>query len=159
MLKSLVLQLASLSEGGEQEILSLYSSCNRGSRQPMDEEILTTLKAVIELPTDVYLILDALDECSRREELLEYIGEILGLKMGKLHFLATSRKELDIEEAFTDHLTSEQSMCIQSHLVDSDIRLYVGYRIRNDRRFKRWHNKPEIQELMEKSLMAKASGM
>jgi hypothetical protein len=159
MLKSLVWQLACQSTPGEEEILSLYSFCNRGNRQPMDEEFLKILKAIIELHTDVYLILDALDECNQRVELLELIEEILSWKVGKLHFLATSRKELDIEEAFKYYLTPRQSMCIQSHLVDSDIRSYVGHQIRRDRRFRRWQSKPEVQIEIEESLMRKASGM
>jgi hypothetical protein len=159
MLKSLVLQLACLSGPGEQELRALYSSCNQGTRQPMDEELLVTLKVMIELHTNIYLILDALDECSQREELLEVIEAILGWKIGKLHFLATSRKELDIEEAFKYYLTPRQFMCIQSHLVDSDIRSCVKHQIRRDRRFKRWQNKPEVQIEIEESLMRKASGM
>jgi hypothetical protein len=159
MLKSVVLQLAERSERGIQRILSVYSSCNEGSRQPVHEQLLGTLKDNIELYDDVYLILDALDECGHRQELLELIEKILGWKIGKLHFLATSRKEHDIEEAFMYHLTSTQSVCIQSHLVDSDIRSYVRRRIRNDTKFRRWQNKPEVLVMIEESLMDKASGM
>jgi hypothetical protein len=41
---------------------------------------------------ETFIILDALDECKERQELLEVIEEIAGWKIGKLHVLTTSRR-------------------------------------------------------------------
>jgi hypothetical protein len=78
----------------------------------------------------VYIIVDALDECSEREELLVLIEDIIDWKLTTLHTLATSRKEQDIEDCLSTLVSNE--IDIQSTLVDADIRVHVRERLRND---------------------------
>jgi hypothetical protein len=54
------------------------------------------LRDLIHRLTDVYVVLDALDECVERHEVLRDIRDIVGWRTGKLHLLVTSRRE-DIE--------------------------------------------------------------
>jgi hypothetical protein len=84
----------------------------------------------------VFIILDALDECKDREELVESIYEIIGWGLQMLHILATSRKEKEIEDGFD--LTDEQKINIQGDLIESDIRAYIYAMFQTNKKLKRW---------------------
>jgi hypothetical protein len=45
-----------------------------------------------------YIVLDALDECTDREDLLTFICDLTNSKIDGLRIMATSRRERDIEE-------------------------------------------------------------
>jgi hypothetical protein len=53
---------------------------------------------------ETFIILDALDECKGRQELLENIDEIGKWKTEKLHILCTSRREKDISYGGHDQI-------------------------------------------------------
>ncbi|SLM37407.1 P-loop containing nucleoside triphosphate hydrolase [Lasallia pustulata] len=53
----------------------------------------------------------------------------------------------------------DETICIQSSLVDADILTYVRGRLQNDRALKRWREKPQVQEEIETTLKEKANGM
>jgi hypothetical protein len=108
---------------------------------------------------ETFIILDALDECNDRMELLTNIEEMVGWNEEKLHMLATSRRERDIEERLEHILGEEERICIQSVLVNADIRAYVHDRLQTDRSLKRWHKIPEVQKEIETELANKANGM
>jgi hypothetical protein len=73
-----------------------------------------------------------------------------------LHILATSRREKDIEEWLEPLVNDQEKICIQSALVNDDIRTYVHEKLQTDRKLK-WSAK--VQEEIEKSLMDGAHGM
>jgi len=112
-----------------------------------------TLKSILGLFPKTYIILDALDECTDREELLVLIEEIN--RWGAVQILATSRKEKDIEEALHPLVTCQ--ICIQDAQIDNDIKLYIRHRLQNDSKLKKWPLK--VQREIEESLMAGANGM
>ena len=116
------------------------------------------LKQLVQSFGDTFIILDALDECKERQRLMPSLEEMAGWKISSLHMLFTSRKEKDIEESLSTILTEEQRICIQSAVVEDDIRNYVRTRIRTDRDLRKWQ-KPEVQTEIETVLMEKAGGM
>lgn len=75
----------------------------RGS-QPGWEELRDTLDDVLsKTPGEIFLVLDALDECperlgrNEREVLLSLLARLIESHKDKLHILATSRPEQDIQ--------------------------------------------------------------
>ena len=108
---------------------------------------------------EIYIILDALDDCSDRFGLLNIIGEIHSRKLGNLHFLVTNRKEEDIRGTFESFMCCGEEISTQSALVDKDIRACVQERLSKDRRLRRWQMRLEVQEKIENALMEKADGM
>lgn len=130
-----------------------------GERQPTSDTLLITLRQMIQEFDETFVILDALDECKERQNLLEDIDEIIAWKIGKLHILATSRRENDIIESLEPLLSDKNIICIQSELVTDDIRTYIHERLRTDRRLRRWQKKPEVQREIETTLMGKSHGM
>ena len=72
-----------------------------------------------------------------------------------LHLLATSRKENDITKSFELLVTSQ--LCIQSALVDADIRIYVLEKLSNDPGLRKWP--VDVQKEIESALTKGANGM
>ena len=159
MIRSLIVQLSSQSTRIPHTLESLYESSKNGERQPRYDLLLATLHQMMTYFEETYLVLDALDECLERQELLFCIDELTHWKDANLHILTTSRKEKDIEESIAPFCDECGKICIQSGLVNDDIRMYVHGRLNTDRGLKRWQDKPNIQLEIENTLMDRADGM
>lgn len=156
MIRSIVKQLHALSAEKDFSLESLFSSCNNGERQPQSEDLMQVLKALINEFQKTYIILDALDECSDRQELLESIKEIQDWRLSGLHMLVTSRRLPDIDDELGPMIDSRSKICIQSAAVDADIEIYVRHRLQ---KLKRWQNNVQAQKEIIETLKAKADGM
>ena len=155
LIRSLVVQLSMQSTNTPEALNMLYSRYQDGQHQPTIDDLATTLQHMLGGFHETFLVLDALDECTEREELLALIERIVGWKIGKLHILATSRREREIEETLQPLITCQ--ICIQSALVDADINLHVHETLQNDKKLKKWpvHVRMEI----EATLMDGVRGM
>jgi hypothetical protein len=122
-------------------------------------ELKATLSSILDSFESIYFILDALDECSldggERERLLTAIREIHGWSNKRIHMLATSRMEIDIEDELAPLLT-EPSICIDSALVDEDIKAHVRTQLTASR-FSNWPL--NIKKDVELELTTQANGM
>ena len=108
---------------------------------------------------DTYIILDALDECEDRHELLTNLEQIISWKNVNLHVLVTSRREIDIEEALTSFSSPRNRISIHGTPLNADIRAYVHERLQLDRKLKRRQKDLNMQREIEDTLMEKADGM
>ncbi|KAF7506336.1 hypothetical protein GJ744_011909 [Endocarpon pusillum] len=159
MIHSLIVQLYSQCTGTSKDLETLYSSCMNGERQPTCDKLLATLHQMMGSFKEIYLILDALDECSDRLALLVDIEEFNSWKDANLHILTTSRRERDIEEFLEPFNEDQGKISIQSTLVNDDIRAYVHDRLQTDRSLKRWQKELKVLQEIENALMEKANGM
>lgn len=78
--------------------------------------MLETMRSMIDTFEDVYLVIDALDECENREALLNVLDTINSWNSKPLHILFMSRKEIEIENAIRPVLTAHveiEPACIQ----------------------------------------------
>ena len=114
-----------------------------------------TLRSILNNFEHTYIILDALDECAERKELLDLIGDIVDWNLDIIHILVTSRKERDIEDYLQSRVTSQIN--IQSTLVKADIQVHVRERLQNDPSMKKWPL--EIRGEIEEELMEKGHRM
>ena len=138
----------------EPEVHQLYEQCEKGRRTPTVDEIAETIFTVLCNGRKMYLIVDALDECSERPLLLRVIAQILQLD-GDIHLLLTSRKEYDIQTTLLPSITVIVSM--EDGHVDSDIRMHVEQCLRNDPKLCQWDEK--IKDEIVKELVSGANGM
>ena len=159
MLRSLINQLAVRCTNQSNPLKSLYSSCGDGARQPKLYELKQTLQNLVQGFDDTFVILDALDEFKKREDLLDNIQQIIKWQPGGLRILVTSRREWDIRQTLDPLLNENQSIDIQSEVVDRDIRVYVREILQTAKGLSRWRNKPEVQDEIEKALTENANGM
>lgn len=102
-----------------------------------------------------YIILDALDECTDREDFITFIHELVYSQKKGLRIIITSRREKDIEEQLGS--IANYNVNIQSAIVDEDIRIYVRDRLATDSKLKKWPGK--VQEDIITVLTEKADGM
>jgi hypothetical protein len=117
----------------------------------------STLRLILDDFHHVYVVIDALDECTERNELLDWIDEIAQWKVGKLHLLATSRQERDIEK----RLQSLRLIPIplESEVVDLDIASYLDWMLRDDQGPQPWTRDTRIRDKIKFSLLQGAQGM
>ncbi len=161
MIRSLLKQICCRSHSAAQELDSLYSDCANGTQQPNLDQLLSVSQRVLDgiNDGDTFYIIDALDECKEREELLELLNRIHEQKHPKLHILVTSRQELDIERSLKSMTNDEARICIQSKLVQDDILAYIHDRLETDNSLERFKRQPKIQEEIKEALIEKADGM
>ena len=165
LLPSLLIQLSARSDPCCDILSQLHSLHDRGVRKPSDRAMIDCLKEMLTLEAQgpTYIIMDALDECpatstipSPREEVLEFVEEIVGLQLPNVHVCVTSRPERDIRTVlrhFTPHPVSLHDESGQQQ----DIADYVGAFVHSDRRMRRWRD--EDKDLVIKRLSEKADGM
>ncbi|KAI9810635.1 MAG: hypothetical protein M1826_003489 [Phylliscum demangeonii] len=105
--------------------------------------------------SQTYIIVDALDECSDWDGLLDVMQEIVEWKKTSLHLLVTSRKEKKIEERF--HALQPVLIPLQRSQIDGDIRLYVHRCLLTTAELKIWPAPVQLE--MEEALVNGAKGM
>lgn len=160
MLRSFIDQLARQSVSAFNVLEELYIACRSKERQPTLDELLMVLHDIVNRFRCTCLILDALDECNQFEERAQLIDILAELEIWHgVRLLTTSRPENDIKSAMESSAYSRTSICVESVLVQEDIRAYVHDRLRTDPSLKRWRNNPQVQERIEKVLTDKANGM
>jgi hypothetical protein len=105
LLLSLVSQLSTRSSPCCNILHRVYEAHDRGTRQPSDDTLKVCLKQMLSLlgVRPIFIVLDALDECPDtsglpppRSEVLQFVKELVDLRLSGLYICATSRPEVDI---------------------------------------------------------------
>jgi hypothetical protein len=164
LLSSLLVQFCDSSDSYSAILSDFYSEHNNGSRNPSDKALIQCLKRILKHPgqAPVYIIIDALDECSNtfgtptpREKVLGFVEELVDLGLGNLHICITSRPEADIITSLVPSSFNQISLDDESGQIQ-DIVTYVNSVISDDRRMKNW--RAEDKELAIEVLTKKADG-
>lgn len=159
MLRSLISQLLQRSVTIPKDVDVLFTACGNGQRQPSLRALLEVTPQVMQQFTHVYIVLDALDECTQRPELIDMLETVAGWQLDSVHLLMTSRKERDIESSFGGYVEEEDSICLQRDVVDKDIQQYVQQRLSDDKALAKWNKDATIRREIEAALMRGACGM
>ncbi|KAF1816610.1 hypothetical protein P152DRAFT_129840 [Eremomyces bilateralis CBS 781.70] len=130
---------------------TLLSSYEDGHRQPSCEALYKTFLQMILQVKEVWIVLDALDECNARtgspsEGLLSWMKDFQSSYRKNVHLLVTSRQERDIESIISKFARMDDIIPIQSDLITDDIRAYVRRRVTKGDGLKRWYSEPDIQK-------------
>ena len=167
LVRSLLTQLSARSDLRCDTLSRLYESHDRGTKQPSDDILTRCLKQMLSIPDQrqIYLIIDALDECpdssgipSPRERVLQLLKELVELNLSNLHICVTSRPEIDIREVL-DPLTSSTVSLQDQSGQKKDIVDYVRSVVYSDSEpiMKRWRT--EDKDLVINTLSERADGM
>ena len=154
-LRSFLVQLMSRTPKALVSLRQLIAAHDTGRSTPSRGSLLEALRQAVVDVGVVYLVLDALDECSNRSILLQGLEECRRWGLPSLHILATSRKETDIE----DHMMKlvARQVCLEESVVDSDIRSFVQGQIQEDSKLSIWPS--EVQAEIQRTLLQGANGM
>ncbi|MDI1486542.1 MAG: hypothetical protein OHK93_005773 [Ramalina farinacea] len=104
---------------------------------------------------DVYIVIDALDECEQNEEVLRWIEGLLEKKNDQLHVLVSSRQDyhfqLELERLASLMLKLDQQTFAK------DIETYIHERLSTDPRMKKWPS--DVRDDIKQSLVSNAGGL
>ena len=167
LVPSLLAQLSAQSDACCDILTRLYSGHGNGAQQPNDDAL---KRCLIEMLTvrdqgTIYLIMDALDECSDtsevpspRNRILQLLEELAELHIPNLRICATSRPEFDIRD-FLEPLTSRRVSLHDQSGQKQDIADYVRSVVysKSEPYMRRW--KKEDKEHVIETLSERADGM
>ena len=165
LLSSLLVQLCHQSDSYSDILSRFYSERANGSRHPSDDVLAGCLKDLLKHPghAPVYLIVDALDECSNtssipspRDEILNLIEELIKSEIPNLRICVTSRPEPDIKN-FLDPLVLQSISLHDESGQKRDIEEYIASVINTNPKNKKW--KAADKQLVIDALTRKAGGM
>jgi hypothetical protein len=167
LVSSLLTQLSSRSDFRCDILSRLYTDHDNGAQQPNDDILTQCLKEMLTLPDQrpIYLIFDALDECSNvsgiptpRKRVLQLVKELVDLHIPNLHTCVTSRPEVDIRDVL-EPLTSRRVSLHDQSGQKKDIEDYVRSVVCSNSEpiMRRW--KKEDKELVIETLSERADGM
>jgi hypothetical protein len=165
VIRSLISQLYHKRKDNQKLLDPLFSSCDDGRRQPSCESLCKVFLQMVNQTEEIYIVLDALDECRTRkgllsEGLLAWIQSLLDLQQRNIHLFVTSRPEHDIELVLRKLAQSDEDIVpIQSDLIKDDIRSYVHTRVKTGDGLKRWRSRTDVLDEIQRVLMEKAQGM
>ena len=164
LLSSLLSQLSAKSKACSEVLFELRSNHPAETGNPTTRALTDCLKDMLRLPGQgqIYIIVDGLDECpdppgtrSVREEVLELVTELVGLKFPNLHLCVASRPEPSIRR------TLEPLKPLQISLHDekgqkNDIVNYIKSVVHSDIWMRSWsyENKEQVIQV----LSARANG-
>ncbi|MCJ1437731.1 hypothetical protein MMC27_007118 [Xylographa pallens] len=158
-LSSLVGQICHQSGLVLEVLEELYEKCSNGNQKvaPCDLIKVMRIYATGGDPQDIYIVLDALDECPEgdlRDEVLKLITDLCSWSASKIHLIVTSRQESDIQEALIPLLTWP-AIPIQGARVRGDIEAYVDHQITTYLR----RLSTDLKEEIKDTLLQGANGM
>jgi len=162
LLSSALFQLCGQSDSYHELLSTFYSTHCHGAQAPSDNELARCLKDLLEVPgqAPVYLIIDALDECSNtpalsspREKALLLVEEIIGSKLPNLRVCITSRPEIGIRVVL-EPLTFRSISIHDERGQLEDIENYIKSTVK---KMRRWN--PEHKQLVIDALTRRADGM
>lgn len=106
------------------------------------------------------IVLDALDECTSRSELLQWMKTLSGSELKNVHLIATSRREEELEFGLSGLIDKENMIPLDNNCINDDISSYAKARLQGSTEFqKRWGLRPDVLEEVESVIGQKSGGM
>ncbi|KAJ6565903.1 hypothetical protein DFH09DRAFT_1034733 [Mycena vulgaris] len=125
MLSSIISQLAEQLLDAMSPLLVLYEKLGCGAHEPSIPELLACLKSLIMALSarPIFILIDALDESSKPEELEPVLCNLLQWAEGCVHVFVTSRPEDVVVKMLHPLTTSELDL---SSVIKGDISIYLA---------------------------------
>ena len=167
VLRSLLTQLSIRSDSYCDILFHVHQVHNNGPDKLSTKAMISCLKEMLALPDQgpIYIVLDALDECpnssgipSPREDVLDFLKDLVSLQLSDLHICVSSRPEIDIRAAL-DPLAFLPLSIHDQEGQKKDIENYIRYFVYSDSSttMKSWRD--QDKELVIDTLSEKADGM
>jgi hypothetical protein len=137
------------------EVDKLYKKSNHGQQQPGLDDLIKTLISLFQDANRTFLVMDALDECTERKDLLNTIRRIVEIHSVRVNVLVTSREEQKISEGLKEVILD--SIGLDCAGIDADIKHHISQCLGND---PDWQNDPSyIKQEIQDALVKGAQGM
>ncbi|EHK50318.1 hypothetical protein TRIATDRAFT_211690 [Trichoderma atroviride IMI 206040] len=145
MLHSLAFQLYASDLDSRKALDNLLASSDSAGRRPDTNELSECVRAIMRPHKKLVILLDALDECSERRELMQWMKELVQ-DITNVQVIATGRPEHDLQQELIPLLGKKNCLPLDKESVDKDIRSYIKARLEEGQEFKRWANFPHVLE-------------
>lgn len=116
---------------------------------------MTVVQELLKPLGEVYIVIDALDECEQAEEALRWIQELVRSKEGRLHLLISSRQNQIFRSVFESLATT--ILALHECTFEEDIKLYIREQLSTDPRMMKWPS--SVHKTIEESLIINAGGL
>jgi hypothetical protein len=156
ILRSILKNVVQRQENGlSDEVAQLFRKHNRRKTQPTLSEVSDVLQLEICDFSKIFIVLDALDECSTSENATEKLLAELQKLQPKLHLMVTSRPF-----AVTEMCVFDGYETLQVRAKDSDVEKFVQGRIEMDKTLRRHASEgSELGKVITETVVGKANGM
>ncbi|KAH9177215.1 hypothetical protein EDB89DRAFT_2090506, partial [Lactarius sanguifluus] len=159
---SLLVQLSAYSKPCSDIIYRLYLTHGKGVQQPSNGTLVKHLKEmlIVAVQHPIFIIMDALDGCpdygilTPREAVLNFVMDLVRLKIPNLHICVTSRLEFDIQAKLKPIAVNTISLHDENRRNIAD---YVSSVVSSDERVMKWRD--EDKKLVVEQLSERADGM
>ncbi|KAH7025222.1 ankyrin repeat-containing domain protein [Microdochium trichocladiopsis] len=126
LLRSLAYQLHQMSSEPSRIVDQAFELHGSGKRQPDLSALSQTIVAALTATPKAVLVLDALDECTTRRELLLWLRDtVKNLEGCDFKLIVTARPEPEFEREVPPVFGPENCVALDKTAVDADIRSYV----------------------------------
>lgn len=129
----------------------------KGLRTVGENDLIATFKDLLrEIRNPIYVVLDALDECTQVSGLMFLLRMFHLWQCDHLHLLVLSRQEKLIQDTFDPLKPLRIDL---SEAANQDIDIYIQNQLATSQRLLRWTRIPEIRRKVESTLSMGARGM
>lgn len=132
-------------------IISLYEEC------PSEPRLCETLKLVLRDVSAVFVVVDALDECVERSEMIDLLILLNAWGSANTHILVSSRQEPDIEEGLLRAQPYQIDMT--QEMIHHGTEHFIEKRISRSQRLSRWCEKAGASQKLRSTLLKGANGI
>lgn len=153
ILGSLVAQICSQTGASYDELEAAFDHSRHSNKRP-SIALLKDMLCLLSASRRIILLVDAIDECVQRKELLSSMAYLQSLGKNISIFL-TSRHELDIQDALASFELIQMEGWTRE--VDEDIKTYIDHRLQTDRSLLRL--KPSVRDEISVCLHERSCGM
>ncbi|KAL5321110.1 hypothetical protein ACEPPN_011922 [Leptodophora sp. 'Broadleaf-Isolate-01'] len=154
-IRSIIVQLTANLPEIPQDLSSLHASCKESKQEPPIESLKQVLRNILMRSSKTIIVIDALDECSQSEELVQFIGEMISWGGSKLRLLVVSRQHFEGADALEELRPSYVS--IQDEVANNDILTFVQEILSKDVKLRNWP--PQVKKEIQTALVSKSNGM
>ncbi|KAF8623793.1 hypothetical protein AX17_007296 [Amanita inopinata Kibby_2008] len=133
---------------------NLYEKNGNGGQPAFYDDVLATLKDMLLLFKETYIIIDAVENCLQPEQLMEFLKTLKDWNMGGLHVLLASDFESSTYPVIQPLLTQQYDIKIAD--TNQDILLYLDHKT-EEPGLKKWRERG--REIMKEFLVGKADGI
>ena len=138
-------------------VMSLYEECDNGRVSASELRLRETLGQVLQDVPPLFVIVDALDECVERNEMIDILSLMKARGLANTHILVSSRQELDIKEGLLRAKPLQIELTEQ--MIRHDIERFIEKRIALSQRLSRWCKRADVNLHLRSTLLEGANGM
>ncbi|CEJ82926.1 Putative Pfs, NACHT and Ankyrin domain protein [[Torrubiella] hemipterigena] len=127
MLRSIAFQIYKSNTGSAGFLDQSWQAHEDGNKQPAIKTLEDTVHRMLAVQKKCFIILDALDESTTRNEVITWIKKIVSnSELGEVRLISTSRPEREFISEIPKTIGEQNCLTFDQHSANADIRSYVS---------------------------------